>query len=109
MKCQKFLRIALKMAEKFLPLKSAKISMFMVANLKAAVRLFTEKLKRRNPIRKNNFMGKIQMIKMEGKFCPAEQDENGKWIPIENAELRYNADGKLEVVKKDKKDETDCS
>ena len=42
----------------------------------------------------------VPMIKHDGKMVPAQKDENGKWIPIENVELAYTKDGNLVVKKK---------
>ena len=46
----------------------------------------------------------VPMIKFNGKMVPAKQVD-GKWVPMENAELSMTADGGLEVVEKEKKDE----
>ncbi len=42
----------------------------------------------------------VPVIKHNGKMVPAEKDKNGKWIPIEDAELAYTKDGDLVVKKK---------
>ena len=42
----------------------------------------------------------VPMIKYNGKMVPAQKDENGNWVPIENAELAYTKDGDLVVKKK---------
>lgn len=76
--------------------------MFMVANQKAAEKLFTENVRKKRPNQKvnlNNFMS-VPMMKKDGKMVPVKKDKDGKWVPIENAELYYDGE-KLLVRAKD--------
>lgn len=102
--CQKLLNRVWLVVVKFLPLKSVKTNTSMDAGQKGRKKPFMAKLKEKNPMKKK----KIQMIKTETGFKPAEL-KDGKWVPIENAELCYKDSGELDVVKVEKKDETDIN
>ncbi len=45
----------------------------------------------------------VQMMKINGKMVPVKKDKNGKWVPMENAEVVVGKDGELEIKKISKK------